>query len=104
MDTYQKESVFSAPRRNHLHHIYIKIMLHDYAHTPREVPADSHLAYGTRARSARGSENYAIVSIIRPFTGKGALGLSVNNVVVYLSCRKDAIEVCFREVTQINAL
>ena len=60
MYTYQKKSAFSAPSRNHLHHVYIKAMLHDYAHTPGEAPADSHLAYGTRTRSARGSENYAI--------------------------------------------
>ena len=41
MDTYQKKSAFSAPSRNHFHHLYIKIMLNDYAHTLREAPADS---------------------------------------------------------------
>ena len=56
------------------------------------------LAYGTRARNARGSQNCAILSIIRLFTGKGALCLSVNNVVVSLPCRKDATKVFFREV------
>ena len=62
------------------------------------------LAYGTRARSARGSQNCAILSIIPILTAKGAFWLSVNSVVVYLPCRKDATEVFFAKLTQINTL
>ena len=36
------------------------------------------LAYGTRARSARGSQNRAILSIICPFTGNSAFRLCVS--------------------------
>ena len=54
------------------------------------------LAYGTRARGARGSQKCAILSIICPFTTNGAF-LCVNDVVVHLRCRKDAIKV-FLEV------
>ena len=43
-------------------------------------------AYGTRARSARGSQNCAILSIICPFTGNSAF-LCVNDVV-NLPCRR----------------
>ena len=49
------------------------------------------LAYGTRARSARGSQNCAILSILCPFNGNGA-HLRVNDVVVDLPCRKDVIK------------
>ena len=54
------------------------------------------LAYGTRARSARGSES-PILSIIFPFIGNGAF-LCANEVVVDLPCRKDAAKVFFCEV------
>ena len=54
-------------------------------------------AYGTRASSARGSQNCAILSILCPIAGNGAF-LLVNEVVVHLPCRKDAIKVFFREV------
>ena len=56
------------------------------------------LAHGTRARSARGSQNCAILSIICPFTGNSPFRLRVNNVVLGLPCRKDATEVFFCEV------
>ena len=56
------------------------------------------LAYGTRARSARGSQNCAILSIICPFTGNSAFWLCVNDVVLGVPCRKDATEVFFCEV------
>ena len=58
MDTYQKKSAFSAPRRNHFHHLYIKIMLNDYAHTPREAPADSR-----GARITLRNERYCVLSL-----------------------------------------
>ena len=54
-------------------------------------------AYGTRARSARGSQNCTVLSIIFPFTGNSALQC-VNDLVVDLHCRKDAIHVFFCEV------
>ena len=54
----------------------------------------SSLAYGTRARSAGGSQNCAILSMLCPFTGNGAL-LCVNAVVVDLPSGKDAIKVLF---------
>ena len=51
------------------------------------------LAYETRARSARGSQNCAILSIICPFTGNSAFWLCVNDIVVDLPRRKDATKV-----------
>ena len=57
------------------------------------------LAYGTRARSARGSQNRAILSIICPFTGNRAFRLCVNDIVVDLPRRKDATKVFIREVS-----
>ena len=59
----------------------------------------TNLAYGTRARSARGSQNRAILSIICPFTGNRAFRLCVNDIVVDLSRRKDATKVFIREVS-----
>ena len=56
------------------------------------------LANGTRARSARGSQNCAILSIICPFTGNSAFRLCVNDPVLGVPCRKDATEVFFCEV------
>ena len=58
-----------------------------------------YLAYGTRVRSARGSQNRAILSIICPFTGNRAFWLCVNDIVVDLSRRKDATKVFIREVS-----
>ena len=72
--------------------------------TLNERPFAPILAYGTRARSARGSQNCAILSIIHLFTTNGAFWLSVNSVVVYLPWRKDATKVFFTKLTQINTL
>ena len=69
-----------------------------YFLTQTEYFAWALLAYGTRARSARGSQNCAILSIICPFTGNSAFGLCVNDVVLGVPCRKDATEVFFCEV------
>ena len=46
-----------------------------------------------------GSQNCAILSIIFPFTGNGAF-LWVNDVVVDLSCQRDATKIFFREVNK----
>ena len=51
------------------------------------------LAYGTHARSALGSQNCAILSILCPFTGNSAFRLCVNDIVVDLPRRKDATKV-----------
>ena len=55
------------------------------------------LAYGTRVRCPRGSQNCAVLSILCPFTGNGTF-LCVNDVVVDLSCRKDTLKVFFLKV------
>ena len=58
------------------------------------------LAYGTRARSARGSQNRAILSIICPFTGNSAFRLCVS---IYTVERK-RLKSLFAKLTQINTL
>ena len=58
------------------------------------------LAYGTRARSARGSQNRAILSIICPFTGNSAFRLCVS---IYPVERK-RLKSLFAKLTQINTL
>ena len=60
------------------------------------------LAYGTRARSARGGENRAILSIICTFTGNRAFRLCVNDIVVDLPRRKDATKVFIRKIVLVD--
>ena len=59
-----------------------------------------HLAYGTRARSARGSQNCAILSIICPFTANSAFRLCVS---IY-SVERKRLKSLFAKLTQINTL
>ena len=62
--------------------------------------AAAFLAYGTRARSARGSQNRAILSIVCPFTGNSAFRLCVS---IYTVERK-RFKSLFAKLTQINTL
>ena len=69
-------------------------------HLSGKFKQESILAYGTRARSARGSQNRAILSIICPFTGNSAFRLCVS---IYPVERK-RLKSLFAKLTQINTL
>ena len=78
-------SAFWAPSRNDLRHVYIKIMLHEYAHTLRETAADSRAA-----RVSLRNERYCVLSlfliVLCYVLAKLNNKQSKNSLTIYLGC------------------